>query len=75
MDRHQERRHKRDPDAVENVEAQERARAHEASAEEAEARVVGRRDELDVADLQQTRSRPLDPTVMAQIASWSQGSR
>ena len=77
----------RDPDAVEHVEAQERARADEAAAEQAEARVVGRRDELDVADLEQARARALDaeraasrdamfePTVIAQIASWSHGSR
>src|SRR5262249_18269909 len=38
MDRHQERRDQRDSDAVEDVEAQQRARADEASAEQAEAR-------------------------------------
>src|SRR6185369_9728956 len=57
---HQERRDQRNPDAVENVEAQQRARADETAAEEAESRVVGGRDELDVADLQERRARPLD---------------
>src|SRR5512143_1930015 len=57
---HQERGDQRNPDAVEDVEAQQRAGADEPSAEQAEARVVGRGDELDVADLQQARARPLD---------------
>src|SRR5262245_31647140 len=60
VDRHQEGRDERDPDAVEDVEAQERARANEASAEQAEARVVGRGHELDVADLEQVRGGALD---------------
>src|SRR5262244_1786828 len=60
VDGHQERRDERDPHTVEDVETQERARADKPPAEEAEARVVGGRDELDVADLQQARARPLD---------------
>src|SRR5262249_50010478 len=58
--RHQEGCHQRDPDAVEHVEAQERAGADEAAAEKPEPRIVGRSDELDVADLEQTRPRALD---------------
>src|ERR1700686_838235 len=50
---HQKGCDERDSDAVQHVEAQERARAHEAAAEQAEPRVVRRRDERDVADLEQ----------------------
>ena len=47
----------RDADAVEHVEAQQRAGADEPAAEQREPRVVGGRDELDVPDLEQTRAR------------------
>src|SRR5262245_976291 len=58
--RHEERGDERDAHAVEDVEAQERAGADEAAAEQSEPGVVGRGDELDVADLQEARAGPLD---------------
>src|SRR5688572_24864252 len=58
---HQERRDERDPDAVEDVEAKERACSDEPAAQEREARVVRGRDELDVSDLEQTGPRSFDP--------------
>ena len=76
----------RDADAVQDVEAQQRALADEASAEQREPRVGPGVDHLHVPQGQQLRTWPfmpesgvaramLEPTVMAQMASWSQGSR
>src|SRR5688500_2455217 len=58
---HEERRDERDPDAVEDVEPQERAGSDEANYEQRDAGVVRRGDELDVADLEQAGARTLDP--------------
>src|SRR6266571_1771458 len=59
VDRHQDPRHQRDPHAVEHVEAEERAFAHEPPPEEREARVGARVDHGHVAHPQELRPRPL----------------
>src|SRR5206468_6193 len=61
VDRHQNHRHDRDPDTVQDIEAQERAGAHEASAEQREARVVAGVHQADIADLEKTGARAFVP--------------
>src|SRR5437879_3832555 len=61
MDRHQEGGDERNSHAVQHVEAQERSGPDEPATEKREPRVVRRRHELDVADLEQPCGGSLDP--------------
>ena len=80
VDRDQQRHGKRNGDAMQHVKAQERRFADEAAAQQQEARIAARVDELHAADRQNLAPGPsypmngvaramLLPTVMAQIAS------
>ena len=71
---------------MENVEPIQRHLAHAPPAQQREFRVRARRDQLHAVERQERRTGALDPqpgvaramfepTVIAQIASWSHGSR
>src|SRR6187401_2514119 len=57
--RHQHRDAERQTDAVQHVEPQQRAFADERPAQQRESRVVGRMDQLDVAERQERGARTL----------------
>src|SRR5262245_61599804 len=59
MHRHQHGDPERQPDAVQDIEPQQRALAHERAAEQCEPGIVGRVNQLDVTEREQLRTRTL----------------